>query len=137
MLGQLVVQPLSLPDGEPAIVLFWLAVLLQAHRRDMVEPPPAMRRAQDRANQCKHLFSGAAGGRALILAPSTLHARLGHAEDQQLRKEIRVNLAQRFLTQMCIQPAQVMQVFAEVALGLFVGQPARHGFDPASLGFLA
>lgn len=45
MLGQFVVQPLGLPDGEPAIVLFCLAVLLQAHRRDVVEPPPAVRRA--------------------------------------------------------------------------------------------
>ncbi|MEB2184381.1 hypothetical protein VDS18_00390 [Xanthomonas campestris pv. campestris] len=137
MLGQLVVQPLSLPDRQPAIVLFCLAVLLQAHRRDMVEPPPAVRRTQDRADQCKHLLRGAAGSRALILAPSALHAGLGHAEHKQLRKEIRVDLPQRFLTQMCIQPTQVMQVFAQAALGLLVGQPARHGFDPASLGFLA
>nr|WP_167766193.1 hypothetical protein [Xanthomonas euroxanthea] len=82
MLGQLVMQPLGLPDGEPAIVLFGLAVLLQAHRRDMVEPSPAVRRAQDRAHQCKHLLGGATGGRALVLAAGALHARLGHAEDQ-------------------------------------------------------
>ncbi|WP_184433064.1 hypothetical protein [Xanthomonas arboricola] len=103
----------------------------------MVEPPPAVRRAQDRADQCKHLLSGAAGGRALVLTASALDARLGHAEDQQLRKEIRVNLTQRFLPQMCIQPPQVMQVLTEAALGLLVGQPAWHGFDPAALWFLA
>ncbi|WP_386349394.1 hypothetical protein [Xanthomonas campestris] len=103
----------------------------------MVEPPPAVRRAQDRADQCKHLLSGASRGRTLILAASAFHARLGHAEHQQLRKEIRVNLAQRFLTQMCIQPTQVMQVFAEAALGLLVGQPTWHGFDPAALRFFA
>ncbi|WP_260297201.1 hypothetical protein [Xanthomonas arboricola] len=103
----------------------------------MIQPPPAVRRAQDRADQCKHLLSGATGGRAFVLTASALHARLGHAEDQQLRKEIRVDLAQRFLTQMCIQPARVMQVFAEAALGLFVGQPARHCFDPSALWFLA
>ncbi|APP84400.1 hypothetical protein BI317_09670 [Xanthomonas hortorum pv. gardneri] len=66
----------------------------------MVEPSPAVRRAQDRADQCKHLLSGAAGGRALILASSALHTRLGHPEDQQLRKEVRVDLTQRFLAQM-------------------------------------
>ncbi|MEA9550491.1 hypothetical protein VC253_01265 [Xanthomonas campestris] len=103
----------------------------------MVEPPPAVRRAQDRADQRKHLFSGAAGGRAFVLTTGALHARLGHPEDQQFRKEIRVDLPQRFLPQMCIQPTQVMQVLAEAALGLLVGQPAWHGFDPASLWFLA
>ncbi|UXA48487.1 hypothetical protein M0D44_19795 [Xanthomonas prunicola] len=82
MLGQFVVQPLGLPDGEPAIVLLGLAVLLQSHRRDMVEPSPAVRCAQDRAHQRKHLLGGATGGRALVLAASALHARLGHAEDQ-------------------------------------------------------
>ncbi|MEA9675889.1 hypothetical protein ABFU47_13365 [Xanthomonas campestris pv. raphani] len=103
----------------------------------MVKPSPAVRRAQDRADQRKHLFSGAAGGLAFVLAASALHARLGHAEHQQLRKEVRVYLTQRFLPQMCIQPPQVMQVLAQAALGLLVSQPAWHGFDPAALWFLA
>ncbi|ASL00536.1 hypothetical protein XcvCFBP7113P_09250 [Xanthomonas citri pv. vignicola] len=104
----------------------------------MVESSPAVRRAQDRAHhQSEHFLSAAAGGPALVLAAGTLHVRLGHAKGWQFRKQIRIDLPQRFLTQMCIQPTKVMQVFAEASLGLLVGQPARHGSDPASLWFFA
>ncbi|WP_184625326.1 hypothetical protein [Xanthomonas arboricola] len=137
MLGQFVVQPLGLADRQPPIVLFCLAVLLQAHRGNMVEPSPAVCRAQDGAHQCKHLLRGAAGGCALVLAASALHARLGHAEYQQFRKQIRVDLPQVLVTQMGIKPAQVMQVFAEASLALLISQPAWHGFDPPALWLLA
>ncbi|MCC8671454.1 hypothetical protein LN461_19150 [Xanthomonas arboricola] len=137
MLGQLVVQPLGLTDRQPPIVLFCLAVLLQTHRGNMVEPSPAVRRAQDGTHECKHLLRGATGGCALVLAASALHARLGHAEDQQLCKQIRVDLPQVLLTQMGVEPAQVMQVLAEASLGLLVGQPAWHGLYPPALWFLA